>query len=360
MVSLSGGGKRAAALAYGALLGIEKVSFKLPNGTDSNLFQQVDFIAGVSGGATVATHYAINKQFPERFHLFSDFLYEKTERHLILQSLFPFNWFHSAAYIQGNYFDSALYEKKQFKDLPNWPYLIIGSTDLSKGGGFYFSRTEFSCIGSDLDKYQLGHAVAASAAFPLFIGTMPLENFNFPPDELSRELNRDRGHYLHLSDGGVTDNLAINPYIPLLHKGYLIGDQSGQPRKLAKTLIWVRVDGSSHVEPTFDNSFVTRSVASRMERALDVVFEQQVSETTKKIECEFTSKLDVLGISYIPFRVDLRDAPDDIKNRLRQIPTRWTLDSEDIKLLIEAGERMISDQRKAIEDTQEAFEKHGP
>lgn len=356
VVSFAGGGKRAAAFAYGALLGLEKLQLSLPDGRNSNLLREVDFVHGVSGGATAGAYFVLTKDSPDKFHKFTEFLYEDTELQLIARSMYPWNWFQSSASIQASYFSSSLYEEKRFSALPNWPRLTISATDLSRARQFIFSRTQFACIGSDLNRYPIGHAVAASAAFPLVFGTLPLYNFDYE-EQSDYETSRTHGQYLHLSDGGLTDNLAIGTIMGLLNFGHLVGDENNSTRKRAKALIWIRVDGSSHAVPEFEHSFVTRAIYPRMHRALDAVFEEQVRQLTGTVDELMARKLKLLNVDLAVFNVSFQAADSKFRERLLLIPTRWTLNNDQVDMLIKAGESTVL-KSDSIERVRSFFQRY--
>src|SRR4051794_14729782 len=71
-LSFSGGGTRAAAFSYGALL--EMDSAQLRGGGPRSLLDRVDFVSGVSGGSITAAYFGLRKRaalddFRERFLL---------------------------------------------------------------------------------------------------------------------------------------------------------------------------------------------------------------------------------------------------------------------------------------------------
>ncbi len=362
ILSLSGGGKRAAAFSYGVLLGLEKIELEFPSGRKTNLLQEVNFISAVSGGATMAAFYTLNKSSPERFHRFTEFLYDDSELALTLRSIYPSNWFTSSAVIEAKYFRDILFDNSTFSDLPKWPFLVIGATDLTRGMQFNFTEAQFRCIGSDIGKYPLSYAVAASAAYPIFFGTIPLKNFNYPPDSSAMSLNREKGRFVNLSDGGLVDNLAIRPYLQLLEKGFLIGNPQGKPRKLSKGLIYIRVDGSAPLTPQFEHSSQSPGLLSRLERAFGVALEQQVQGSLSNLVVRYTDLLDQWGVQYVLFRVGLKeeDVPKEIKERPGFIPTRWTLSDEDIRLLVDAGQKMILSKTREIKKAQALFLEKAP
>lgn len=283
---------------------------------------------------------------------FERFLHDNTEQAIIRRTLNPLNWLTSSAVIQGKYFSDALYNNKTFADLPRWPYLLIGATDLSRGIPFNFSRAQFACIGSDLASYPLGSAVAASAAYPMFFGTIPLQNFSY---KLDTE-NKKRGPFLALSDGGLVDNLAIRNYVLLLNRGYLVGDHLETFRKRARAFIFIQVDGSAHLQPGLEETPTSPGLFTRMGRALEVVFEQQVGDINSYLSRVLSPTLDDLGVQYALLDLALTDAPSRIRQQVLEIPTRWTLDKQDIALLVEAGKDVVRSRSETIQKIRVIFQ----
>jgi predicted acylesterase/phospholipase RssA len=105
---------------------------------------------------------------------------------------------------------SALYDTSWFKgkgflfrDLnPQRPYLILNATNNTEGAEgtrvFCFTKECFDKLQSSIDRYSLVHAVMASAAFPAVFQSVTLKDFSKKDD-----------WYVHLFDGGVSDNLGI-------------------------------------------------------------------------------------------------------------------------------------------------------
>src|SRR3990167_1739608 len=60
-LALSGGGARAAALAYGAMEELEEIKLTGETGGGSNLLREVDYISSVSGGSFAAAFYALHR-----------------------------------------------------------------------------------------------------------------------------------------------------------------------------------------------------------------------------------------------------------------------------------------------------------
>lgn len=232
VLSLSGGGTRAAAFSYGVLEALKET----PSTEGRSLLEEVDLISAVSGGSLVAVSYALD---PESF--FEDFpkkvLYHNVQRDLLHQLYSPRNWFRLASSdferidLVGEYFEECLFDDQSFGDLPSHPEVIVNATDITRGARFDFTRERFAALCSDLDSYSLGRAVAASAAVPVVLSPITLENFGWeqchyrppwsqsPEDASPRAARRfetwssyedaNTRRYLHLLDGGLVDNLGL-------------------------------------------------------------------------------------------------------------------------------------------------------
>jgi predicted acylesterase/phospholipase RssA len=82
------------------------------------------------------------------------------------------------------------------------PRLLINATDLQSGKPFVFCNEMFDQINSDLSKYPIGHAVAASSAVPVLLHQVTLRDFSTAYKQ-----------YRHLIDGGVVDNLGVRTLV---------------------------------------------------------------------------------------------------------------------------------------------------
>jgi NTE family protein len=88
--AFSGGGKRSAAFAHGALQGMNALTFD-EDGRQCTLLDEVDYISAVSGGTFPAMHYGIyrNKSF-ETFD--REFLKVDINAYIYGTYLEPWNW----------------------------------------------------------------------------------------------------------------------------------------------------------------------------------------------------------------------------------------------------------------------------
>lgn len=243
VLSFSGGGTRAAAFSYGVLEELHRTEI-LVEGRRRRLIDEVDVITGVSGGSFTALAYAL---YGDR--LFSEyeerFLKRDVQGALLARAFNPINW---PKYIGGTagrselaaeYYDEILFEGATFANLLEkpGPVAIATGTDLSTGSRLAFFQNDFDLLCSDLNSVRLSRAAATSSAVPVVLSPVTLNNyggscgFEYPswvqavanPKTRVRPAGRvlqryrhmqsfqrsEERPYIHLVDGGVSDNLGV-------------------------------------------------------------------------------------------------------------------------------------------------------
>jgi len=240
MAAFSGGGTRASALAYGALreLAGQRISWE---GKDKRLLDELDVIFALSGGTFTGAYYAlfgdrIFQDFESRF-LRKD--WDSELRGRILRS--PSNWFRlwspyfGRVHIMADLLNEALFEGRTYGDLlqkQSRPGLLIHASDMATLGRFEFRQAQFDVMCSDLNQLPIAYASAASAALPLVLSPITLKNYagqcayQPPPwlleasqsknmfqrqraKEMLSFLDAEARPYVHLLDGGLSDNVAL-------------------------------------------------------------------------------------------------------------------------------------------------------
>jgi NTE family protein len=101
--------------------------------------------------------------------------------------------------------DDLLFEGASLADLPTQPHLIINATELRTGSAFRFGTMESgSWRWGKLHRNgaSVAHAVAASAAYPLFLPAFD-ETLTFAKDGVLKSSR------VILTDGGIYDNLGL-------------------------------------------------------------------------------------------------------------------------------------------------------
>jgi len=250
-LAFSGGGTRAAALAYGVMEELRKTPIKV-QGVEKSLLDEVDVISSVSGGSFTAAYYGL---FREK--LFADFRTKFLERNiqgaLIAKLLNPVNlvrvaspWF-GRIDLAAELYDREVFAEATFARLEEngRPFVILNATNLGPGRRFDFTQEYFDALGSRLDLYPVSRAVAASSAFPFLLTPLSLKNYPQakgydPPwwykgalaekDWFTRRYDaaknldfyKDKQNaYVHLMDGGLADNIGVRAILDAYAHGFI-------------------------------------------------------------------------------------------------------------------------------------------
>ena len=273
----SGGGTRAAALAYGALEALRDTDVYV-GGTKHSMLTEVDYISAISGGAVVAAYYGLYRD-----RIFDDFskkfLYRDVQSELIDALVLNLYTLTSPRFgrsdIFAEYLDRNLFEGMTFRELAQRPrpFIAISATDISLGSQFVFSQAQFDLICSDLHSFKIARAVAASAAIPPIMSPVTLWNYAgrcgyTPPPfmtvpiesdprrehdrmEMASYLDVDNRPYLHLLDGGLIDNLGLRqPMGVVMRYGGVAPTLEALGYANVRWAVFISVDAER--EPTFE------------------------------------------------------------------------------------------------------------
>ena len=98
-----------------------------------------------------------------------------------------------------NLFDAGPAQSKTYEDLieivkneEHRPYLVINATDMSTGTLFPFIQLQFDLLCSDLNQVKIADAVAASAAYPVFLSARTLTNYRSDDSCLDQAAEQER------------------------------------------------------------------------------------------------------------------------------------------------------------------------
>ena len=240
ILTFSGGGTRAAALSYGVLQALADTQVAV-GGKQLRLLDEVDVISSVSGGSFTSAYYGLfGDRILEDFE--TKFLKRNVEGELALRLLSPSNWpklmssYYARSDLAADYFDEILFEGKTFSDFqfPGLPLIAINATDIALGTQFTFLGAQFAPICADLSSYPVSRAVTASAAVPGPFSSIVLKNYAGTCDyqlpdwavkairdrivttrryhdakSLNNYIDVEKLAYIHLFDGGLSDNLGV-------------------------------------------------------------------------------------------------------------------------------------------------------
>jgi NTE family protein len=269
ILAFSGGGTRAAAFSYGTLEFLRNTQFVSAKGKTGRLIDAVSVITGVSGGSFTALAYGL---YGDR--LFDDyeerFLKRNVQGELIARAATPTNW---ASLLSGTWgrselasdlYDDILFGNATFADLQRapGPMIQVSATDLSTGTRFSFNQVVFDILCSDLGQVKLSRAAAASSAVPVVLSPITLRNHggtcgwtppawtdrflngSTPPRPAARAIRTMRAlyafgdgavrPYLHLVDGGVSDNVGMRAVLDTLEVAEAL-HFAGEPTPIGKS-----------------------------------------------------------------------------------------------------------------------------
>ena len=218
-LAMSGGGFRAAAFHLGVMRKLQS----------AGLLDKVDLLSCVSGGSIAGAFVAANWNQADKLERLDKYLRTRSiaVASVIGGMLDPFET--RLEKLAGTY-DHDLFHDATLNDLAAGPRLYLNATNLATGNMFFFVTG--GGLAAEMGDYELGvvpapdfkvsRAVAASSAFP------PV----FPPLRLQSDVYARAGivEYVTLTDGGVYDNMGVNPVVRARAAlDYVIVSDGGKP-----------------------------------------------------------------------------------------------------------------------------------
>lgn len=219
-LALSGGGFRAAAFHLGVMRKLKALG----------LLDKLDLISCVSGGSIAGAMLATNWGDATALDKLETYLRTKSiaVASVIGGVLDPFE--SRLDKLAGTY-DRDLYHGKTLSNLRAGPRIYFNSTNLATGNMFFFVAGGGK--DEEMGEHELGvvpaptfpisRAVAASSAFPPVFPPMRLDAAFYGPAA--------KVEYVTLTDGGVYDNMGVNPLLRVERNpiDYMIVSDGGKP-----------------------------------------------------------------------------------------------------------------------------------
>lgn len=388
VLAFSGGGKRSSAFGYGVLTGLREITVDYGQGP-RNLTTEIDVVTGVSGGSFTASAFALKRE--ALFDTYVDeFLKYDLNGEIFGIYLMPWRWdwlFNpnwGTNDEMARVYDELLFKGTDFGELAKLgrPFLGVQATDFANEAPFIFTQDTFDWICSDITSYPLARAVAASNGFPVLFTPISLKNYAYDDtqsctrpqwideyakidDELSRRrhlaglagsyLDKRKSAYVHLLDGGVSDNLALRGFMQLMAPVSEGGTLDEDRLKRLQHIVMVSVDGQAEPDreltdvPYLDSVF--RVIGAVTSTAIDRYgFETLIHarEMTGRLAAAFARRDCPAGADGKPTacrkvephfaHVALSDLADDEKRKeLAAIPTGLTIADSNVDALVQAG-----------------------
>ena len=377
-ISFSGGGTRAAALSYGVLEELRDATFTF-DGVEKRLLDEVDSISSVSGGSFTAAYYAL---YGDR--IFEDyeevFLRRNVQKTLIGSLLNPVNWVRmfftklNRTELAIDYYDRNIFHRSTFADIEarDGPLVAINATDLGIGQRFTFTQPTFNMLCSDLGNFSVARAVAASSAVPIAFKPVTLKNHdscqNEDPDwvKYAREnaldnerlrthvegfdsyKNKEKRAYIHLADGGITDNLGVRSlYDRVEAAGGALRAFKENNARVPEYIIVIVVNAQTRAADPMDSSNKSPSNAA----VLGAVSRTQIGrynlesmvlleESLQRWSTELTTPDHKVTPYFI--KLDFESIADEkVRLIFNNMATSFSLPNEEVDNLIEAGHVLL-------------------
>ena len=374
-LSFSGGGTRAAALAYGVLEELRDTTVVI-DGQQKRLLDEIDTISSVSGGSFTSAYYGL---YGERiFEDFKDvFLTRDVERSLVRGLFNPFRWFSTKGRTEMavKLYEKEVFHGATFADMnrEGAPLILINASDLGYGVRFSFVQEYFDLLCSDINSFPVARAVTASSAVPLVFHPIVVENYHDckragKPEWMTAAAKRladnpelsdvlrgletyyeeDRRKYAHFVDGGITDNLGLRATYEVIEiAGGVDATYKKLGRKPPRYGIMISVNASTDPELELDMTNKQPSVAEtigamsnvQLHRYNDATLELMRQSMKRWVEDMSTPDGPVSRyIAQVSFQDVMQPEAQRFFNR---IPTGFSLSEEQVDRLIEAGHELL-------------------
>jgi NTE family protein len=384
IMSFSGGGVRASALAYAVLQELANISDR----SGHALTDDVRIISSASGGSVTAAWFGLHGA-GGLATLHDAFLAQDNMTPLELQVLNPATLAklagpsYSRIDVLREYLDRKLFDGSTFARLygrKGAPIVVLNATDMARGEVFSFEPGHFDDLCSDLSQFPVSAAVAASAAFPIALTPLSLKNWrsdtcqvdarplwvrqalastggtrfiNLPVYKDALETERIRSGqvlYVHLLDGGLVDNLGTSALLQALLSPT---SQYGQLFKVntdrIRNLVAIEVNARSESPEKISVRPATPGVLS----VIGAVIGNPIDSATRGNAEIFATTIGQLRASGLVSRVyaiqvdfDQFDAmdPDQVRlrDRVKQIPTSWTIGAAMLGDVEAAAQRLLA------------------
>lgn len=391
LMTFSGGGSRAAALALFVLEELRRYS---DGKRGRRLVDDVAFVSSVSGGSVTAAYLGLYG--PDRLdQLVPEFLSRDNMASLELQAVNPITWlrlaFNGYTRVKAlrDLLDRQLFHGRTFGTMRRQPVVILNATDMASGEVFAFTPERFNDICSDLNALPVSVGVAASAAFPVLLSPMDLKDGSeacrgripndmwITKDQNSRytryldveeykraryanSLRHGKGahrdiEYLHLLDGGLADNLGVHSLLDAIaspHGSFRLLDavNSGKIRRLVVITVNARSDPGSELDRQPHTPGVVSMVNSVISNPINaataamggqrrtLLSELRSAASNAPPDASFGGThiydIEVDFDQFLPSEIDL-------ERQVKRIPTLWTISTSQLAALDRAAQLLL-------------------
>ena len=386
IMTFSGGGSRAASLGYGVLEQFQNVSVR-PTEKGSTLLQNIDIVYGVSGGSVLAAYFALEGQ--DIIPKFNNSFLKKNFQKKVINEVFSVSnvprltspQFGRSDLLQEQ-LNLALYRGKKFADLEQrkGPFAVINATDMVAGQEVSFTQDFFDWLCIDLNDVEIARAVAASSAVPLIFSPITqnnhggacqaeskkelltqmkvgnrlwLNNFETMKKRTASYQNNEEKPYLHLVDGGLTDNLGLASLLDMSNLLTVKKLYAELKNYNLRNIVVVNVNAQSELSSHIDKSADVPGIKEVVNTVINVPIDK-TTESTVKYSQKFADQWNAYAkhkkgakIKAYFVNLSLKDLPEgQLKNDVLNIGTSFYLPQSDVDKLREAAKILLEQSKE--------------
>jgi len=394
-LTFSGGGTRAAALSYGVLEELRKTEVVI-DGRKRRLLDEVDGISSVSGGSFTAGYYGL---FGDR--IFEDFegtfLKKNIQGALTVRTfLNPINWFRlpstyfDRSDLAAEYYDKHIFEGGTFGDMAarKGPIIVMNATDMTHGIRVGFTQDAFDLICSDLSRFPVARAAAASSAVPMLLSPITLRNYAgtcssskipeifkemlegravserqfYLVNNIAPYLDSKKKSYIHLVDGGVSDNLGLRAILDrVLGRGSVWESIKGTPVETVHKVAIIIVNAETQPDTKWDRVAGIPPFGAMLSSNSSIAIERYNQETIALLKESVKSWADEIrtqrckggifstepgscgDIQFYVVEVKFDALRDEMERMyFKRLPTSFKLDAEKVDKLCDVAKRLLN------------------
>ena len=394
VLMFSGGRSRAAALGYGVLEELSNTYITV-NSQKKSIADNIDIVFGVSGGSILAAYFSLHgSETVPNFD--KNFLQRDFQNQLIDKFLSIGNWpkLMSDQYGRGDLLqeelNNTLFHHATFHDLEynrKGPYAIISATDMSIGQKILFTQTFFDMLCIDLGETEIARAVASSSSVPLIFAPITYNNnagncgFSFENlmnrklsnktlntrSQKSKNLNDAREilnlyqdskarPYIHLVDGGLTDNLGLSTLLDLYDISSYETMYERAKSEGVKNIIIINVNAQNKIQSNIDSTANIPNSIDAINTIINVPIDIHSANSIKRFRQfvdewkEFSKdKEDKIEFKFVSIALkDLKDKT--LRDEVLNISTSFFIPKKDVLKLKRAATILLenSDEYKDV------------
>ena len=251
------------------------------------------------------------------------------------------------------------------------PFAIISATDMGIGERFNFTQEYFDPMCIDLGDLRLARAVAASSSVPMVFAPITLNNngghcqYTLPLQLVSdseagkkqlqtrkefferfqKYSNSKNRPYIHLIDGGLTDNLGMRSLLDMteMYPEKILTHKIKQNK--IRHIVVINVNAQNEVSSNLDKSAAVPGFRDVVSAIVNIPIDQHSQESLRRFRAfvdQWNKDKRNEDIYFSFVSLNLKDLPPSrLRDKVLNIPTSFYLSPEDVDNLRTAAAELM-------------------